>query len=862
MIITKTSKVVLLLFMIIYVFLINGSVCFCSDNINSLNDLRFARHSDKFDRVVFEFTSKVNYEINYNKFKNELEIKWKNPITVKEDYFIEKKINTRFIKSHSFRKIKNKALVSIIKLNRKNIYVKDGALNSPPRVYLDFYSVPEKKDEVPKQSIAKKKIKNKKDKHNKPEVDQIIKSRMPQVEKIKAVTVMMPEEYVEMNLDYPDNTPIEEKVMFKNANKLFDSGDYSQSLKAYNEVLMKFPDSTLKEHILYSVADATYCLAEKKKDKTFHNAAKSYQTALKEFPDSKRACFAVFRIGECKRKDNFLIEAVTQYKYYLKKYPKSENASSARYWIAEHNYRMKEYQKALKEFESLIKEYPNGPYLKESYFRIGDCYLKLNDFDRAEYFYEKAFKKWPEMAELSPETLNNIAITFYYKGRFKQSREIFMLSFNRFPEQDRRAMLLRYCADSYQWEGDMQEALNLYGLQLELFPDSEDTMLSVIRIADIGVNVSGLNAENCIFKNFNPYYKPEKAYRWLLENDNSQKTWTEANYKIGFLNAKKGNYKTALKYFEKSMNQEKKGTYHRKSIDNIGKILVHLIKQASDKKDYLSVLALYSKNEELFLKSVEDCVFLNQVSLSYVKYGFLERAEVLLDDIYNNSDLAGCKHQAALYLATIDLERDHYFKASQKIKSLLYGGETLDQKIEDEANLILGDVYFAVGEYQEAVRVYTETLKKAEVAERNFNRVLRLGKSFGSLGYYFNGIQNIKHYLELVDQSGLGEDAVGELKENAMMVCADYFSEAKNYSAAVNVLNKIMSSTKNDDMKLLAGVKKAELIFKTGKYYESVNAYNEVAKTGPNNFYGTVAINKLSSLEWDRKNKEMLKEFL
>ena len=243
---------------------------------------------------------------------------------------------------------------------------------------------------------------------------------------------------------------------------------------------------------------------------------------------------------------------------------------------------MKEYENALNGFESLIKDYPNGPYLKESYFRVGDCYLKLNDFDRAEYYYEKAFKKWPEMAGLAPETLNNVAITFYYKGRFKKSREIFMLSFNRFPEQDRRDMLLRYCADSYQWEGDMQKALNLYGLQLELFPDSEDTMLSVVRIADIGVNVSGLSAENCIFKGFNPYYKPEKAYRWLLENDATQKTWTEANYKIGFLNAKKGNYKTALKYFEKSMNQGKKGTYHRKSIDNIGKMLVHLISQASD----------------------------------------------------------------------------------------------------------------------------------------------------------------------------------------------------------------------------------------------------------------------------------------
>ena len=72
----------------------------------------------------------------------------------------------------------------------------------------------------------------------------------------------------------------------------------------------------------------------------------------------------------------------------------------------------------------------------------------------------------------------------------------------------------------------------------------------------------------------------------------------------------------------------------------------------------------------------------------------------------------------------------------------------------------------------------------------------------------------------------------------------------------------LISQTKNEDMKLLAGVKKAELLIKTGNYYESVNAYDEVAKTGPYNFYGMVATNKLNSMKWERKNREVLKEFL
>ena len=94
------------------------------------------------------------------------------------------------------------------------------------------------------------------------------------------------------------------------------------------------------------------------------------------------------------------------------------------------------------------------------------------------------------------------------------------------------------------------------------------------------------------------------------------------------------------------------------------------------------------------------------------------------------------------------------------------------------------------------------------------------------------------------------------------MVSVDYFSKTTNYPAAINVLKKIECSTKNEDMKLLAGLKKAELLLKTGKYYESINAYDDVAKTIPYNFYGMVATNKLNSMKWERKNREVLKEFL
>ncbi len=827
-----------------------------------LKRIRYAKHSKKSDRIIFELNKVVPFEIDYKEAKDEVELKWKTSLIIEKSLLKQKKIDTQFIAGYNWKKIRNKQLVSVIKLKKKNMRVKYGSLNNPSRVYLDLSIDTRKTKPVKIKKDLKKTSKIREKQKKSSEVPQIIKSKLPPENKSLINTKDMPEEKIRMTLTVPDNLPIEEKILYKNAGKLFNSGEYERSIAAYKDLMIKFPNTSLKENLLYHIADATYKIGESKDQKSYTDAINAYQNAISNFPDSKSAPFGLFQIAEFKRKENLTIESMTQYAYFVEKYPNSKYVAVSRYWIAELNYQMKKYKDALKAFETFIKDYKSGPYLKESYFRIGDCYLKFNDFDRAEYFYEKAFKKWPEITDLSSESLNNIAITYYYKGRFKKSRNMFMLSFNRFPDQEGRDMLLRYCADSYQWEGDMQKALDLYGLQAEIFPESDETKISIMRIADIGVNVSGLDGKNCFFKDFNPYHNPEKAYRWLLDNDDTQKTWTEAYYKIGFLKAKGGKYETALRYFKKSMNQEGTGVYYKKSIENIRKMLVNLIDQAADRKDHLRVIDLYSKNKEIFLQPVDDCVFLNRVVVSYIEYGFLGSAEELLKDISTDSDQAGCRHKATVSLAAIDIERDQYSKASDKMKILLYGGEYLDQQIEEEAHHLLGDACFNLKEYQDAVSAYTQPLKKVEIDEKNFNSVLQLGKSFGKLGYYYNGIHELNRYIDLMDKSSLDKVAVDEFKENAMLLIVNYLHETKNYSAAVNILKKIEDTTKSKDVKLIAGLKISEILLESDKYDDSIKQYEEVANKGPYNFYGNYAISKLNDMKWNLKNSETIKEFL
>lgn len=827
----------------------------------TLSRIRYARHTKKSERIIFEFNTDVPFELKQNKASNEVELIWKKELKVKKDLLADKQLNTGFMDSYRWKKTRNKTLSSVIKLKKDNIRVRYGSLKNPDRVYLDLSIDTRPKDSTPEDTLSLKK----------PEpVPQINIDKTPLTITPKITpknndlvnTSGMPKEAVPPSDAIPDNVPIEEKIHFKNAAKMHEAGDDQKAIIAFRELLNKYPDTALQESILYRIADAEYNIAEKSASISYEKALSAYQDAVLKYPGSKNASLAAFRQCECKRKDGLLADAVNQYTYFLKKYPSDQNAADAAYWIAELHYQLKQYKKALSGFESFLKKSSGSQFIREASFRIGDCYLKLNDFDRAEYYYEKAFRKWPDTAWLEPETLNNIAVTYYYKGRFNESRDIFMQSFNQYPDQENRDMLLRYCADTYQWEGNMQKAVNLYGLQLELFPESDEAKLSVMRIADIGVNVSGLDSSHCYFKGFNPYTSPETAYKWLLENDHSEKTWTEAYYKTGFLYAQKGQYETALAYFKKSMNQEPGGVYHKKSIDNITKMLVNLINQAAEQNDHIRVIDLYSKNEELFLKNYKDCSFKNRVAESFIEYGFLGSAENLLGDMLEKADQAGCRHQAAISLAKIDLERKQYSKAADKMKILLYGGEFLDPPLEEKAHHLLGDASFFQELYQDAVTAYAVPLKKPDVAPENYNSVLRIGRSFAALGYYYNGIHSLNRYIRLIETANFDEKKSRELKENAMLLISNYLTRTENYDAAINVLDKIENTTQDKDIRLMAGVSMADLMRVSKNNEAAIKKYTEISEKGPYNFYGSVAINKLNDIKWRTLNSPLIKEFL
>ncbi len=821
-----------------------------------LKNIRIAPHNSTTDRIVFDLNRAVPFEIIHHPEKNEVEIVWKLPVKVSEKAINNKLSKSRFIKGLYWKKELNKKLSCIVRLKKKNFRIRYGTLPDPPRAYIDASVVEKVK---PDRKKNRKKTDHITEKTS--EVSHKTEIKRPDLKE----TVLHPPKTV-----FPAKTtvkagheeaPIEERIAYNKVKKLFKSGEYQSALSAYDEVLRKFPDTVFKEDIFFKTADIYYLMSEENDPKKLLSAIRAYKKAVLHFPESDKSPHATYRIAECYRKRKFFVEAKSQYLYFIKKYPENSLVVDARFWVAECLYQMFKFKDALKEFERFVDDFQAGPHVKEAMFRIADCYYKVNDFDRAEYYYEKVLKKWPDMSVLPMDTLNNMGTTFYYRGKFEKSRDILFLSFNIYPSQNNRERLIRFAGDSYQWEGDMQKALNIYEHLIALFPDSSESMIAAVRMADLGVNVSGLHSADFTFNGFNPYREPEKAYQWVIKNDNIGDLKTEAFYKLGFIQAKEGHYSEAVQFFKRSMYQKQKGPYYEKSVKNIKKILVKMINKASAEKDYFSVVELYRKNEDSFLKTIDDCYFNYNVGLAYLELGFITTAEKYFESILAKTDSSDCKQKSVVSLSRVDLSRGNYEKAEERLSILLFRDQ-VEPSVKEIAYHLLGDSYFMGKKYREAVGAYSTVLEKDNESFRFALSLYRLGESLGRTGYYYSAVKTLKKLLVMDDKTGRHMDELKGIQEEAGLLIGDFFFKKKNFKAAINAYRSFSESTTNRNKKGWALFKWAEALLKTGELGRASEIFSEVEKEMPYNFLGRFASEKVNEIRWKNSFQPVLKEFM
>jgi len=109
----------------------------------------------------------------------------------------------------------------------------------------------------------------------------------------------------------------EAKIIYDDARRAQEYGEYKSAIDKYNKLISKYPDSYWIVYALYGKAEALYAIEE------FVKAREQWQKVVDEFPNSDLVPHALYHVAECYEQTGEYKEAYLAYDKLQKTYPNS-----------------------------------------------------------------------------------------------------------------------------------------------------------------------------------------------------------------------------------------------------------------------------------------------------------------------------------------------------------------------------------------------------------------------------------------------------------------------------------------------------------------------------------------------------------
>jgi len=87
--------------------------------------------------------------------------------------------------------------------------------------------------------------------------------------------------------------------------------------------------------------------------------------------------------------------SIKSFESFMKQYPDSKYADNAQYWLGEANYASRDYKKALNEFQGLIAKYPDSTKIPGAKLKVGYVYFELKNWSASRNALQQVIQAYP-----------------------------------------------------------------------------------------------------------------------------------------------------------------------------------------------------------------------------------------------------------------------------------------------------------------------------------------------------------------------------------------------------------------------------------------------------------------------------------
>lgn len=599
-------------------------------------------------------------------------------------------------------------------------------------------------------------------------------------------------DYLNEGLNYELEPGEGAEAIYLKAEAYIEMNDLNSARKTYLEVANTYPDTPWAPRALY--ARGQLYLTENRYD----NATEAFELLRSEYPNDEMTRRIGTALGESYYQQKRYEEAIEAFKDAMP-YLEGEFESKATLLIAESANYLNRYDQASTYYLRYINQNKGTDKEKLAHYGLGWIYHKQNIYHWAAESFGKAVT---DNDELSRKSMYYKAVNEKLGGRYQQAIE----TFREFGERYKKGLWIEQAY--YEWA--------ITAFEMGNFTEAVEVLLPLVRQSN------QLNNPGDVLTLLGEAYFANGEYT------RASQAFTEAEKSVNVPPSKK----------RQASFQKAWVMYRNQAYETAQPIFEQLYEE--NRNDKLAPQALFWSADSYY--NIEE-------------YGPASAQFQEFADQYPTHELRG----PALYaLGWSHFEMGRFRQAIDPLIEFLNNYEPPEIALfpyETDTQLRIGDAYYAVGEYEEAIKYY----KMAVGAEPGGDYAMyQIANSYYRSDRTFEAVTTFRRFLRIYPYSRLSEQA----RYNIGYI---YFLTG-NYSQAIDEFHSVINKYPGTHWAARAQYNIGDAYYNAADYQKAVNEYEQVLNKYPRSDFIIDAINgiqfaQLASGKED-SSSVILEEFL
>lgn len=275
------------------------------------------------------------------------------------------------------------------------------------------------------------------------------------------------------------------------------------------------PDD-LREELLFMVADILMQEGRSDLSANFSKILAAYEAAKNYDPPSERLPEALANIGYLHLAVGNVPEARGYFDYLRRRFPEDPRVPMIDYYWGEHYAAQGAVQKAADHFQYVLQNHPKSAAAEPSAVGLLKCLGDLGYADKAYESARRIEKQWPGVHLRYPGFLMAAGNAALATGDLDKARDYFWTYYNVYPQSFDADMALVRIGDIFVKTGQHGAARDTFHKAAQEYPDKEGGLIAQMRLAEEGLLAPTADFVGPLPRR--PALDPEAVYGRILEN--------------------------------------------------------------------------------------------------------------------------------------------------------------------------------------------------------------------------------------------------------------------------------------------------------------------------------------------------------